>query len=288
MITLCIAIVQTPGSIVTDKQLRNCFDNNSDGCGFAYVQEDHVGHRKLKIFKTMDFDTFLRKYKRALSNNLDSPFLIHFRIATHGTVDTFNCHPFFINKNVAFIHNGIISGIGTDKLMSDTQLFNEKVLKKLPKDFYKHESYKLLIEKFIVGSKLMTLDIDGHVTIFNEASGHWKEGVWFSNHSYSYARTPVIYGGAWAGSKWYQPTKTEKKRSKVYEYFYCDGCNIRHNANDCHYFFTNGEAKVYCDDCKEVAVATEMVNNDQKISKHRYEIELAHEEYFGSSERYCR
>lgn len=230
----------------------------------------------------MDFDVFMRKYKRALKNNLESPFLIHFRIATHGTVDTFNCHPFFINKNLTFIHNGIISGIGTDKLMSDTQLFNEKILKKLPKDFYKKEEYKLLIEKFIVGSKLITLDINGDVAIFNESSGHWKDGVWFSNNSYSYAKT-VYYMQKWPSSdKWYPP---EKKKETTLEFYYCDGCNLRHNATDCFYFSVQGEARVYCKACKETAIANDFVALKDTISKHRYEIELANEDYFTG--RYC-
>ena len=284
---MCIAVLQTPGSTISDRHLKNCFDNNPDGCGFAYIQTDHIERTRLKVYKTMDYDTFLRKYKRALSNNLDSPFLIHFRVATHGTVDTFNCHPFFINKEVAFIHNGIIGGVGTDPIKSDTQMFNDKVLKKLPKDFYKREEYKLLIEKFITGSKLLTLDINGYVTIFNEASGQWKDGVWFSNTSYSYAKTVTSFTYKGQGAKTYYPvTKFQEKKSGL-EFFYCDGCQMRHNSNDCRFFSVQGEAKVFCDSCREVALANDFLSISDTISKHRYEIEVAQEEYYYQGERYC-
>lgn len=278
---MCIAILVSPGSSVSDVQLKNSFDNNPDGAGFSYVSEDLTGHRKLRVFKTMDYEVFLRKFKRAIYHNPESPFLVHFRIATHGTVDKFNCHPFFINKEVSFIHNGIIGGVGVDPVKSDTQVFNDKVLKNLPKDFYKKEVYKILIEKFIVGSKLLTLDIDGHVTIFNESAGHWKDGVWFSNNSYLYAAPKAtVY-------QWHPPAVYFKRgKTKTQEYFYCDGCGVKHNSEDCSCYMMAGEAKVYCADCKGTALHNNWIKASDGISKHRYEIELASEDYY-EAQRYC-
>ena len=84
---MCICIYQ-PAGIVSDDKLRNSYENNSDGMGFAYISTDYAEVKRLKIVKTMDYDTFLRKYKRA--PNPESPFrpywsLFCFHIATHGT-----------------------------------------------------------------------------------------------------------------------------------------------------------------------------------------------------------
>ena len=182
---MCIAIVKMPGENDISKQvLENCAENNPDGCGFAYINTDYHGVSRLKTWKGMDFNDFYHQYNRAKNISPESPFLIHFRIKTHGDIDTDNCHPFNIDNDKVFIHNGIITGVGTDVHKSDTQLFNEKILKGLPDDWFYNESIKTLIEDFIGFSKLAVLTIDGDVDIFNEEKGTWIGGNWFSNTSY--------------------------------------------------------------------------------------------------------
>lgn len=263
---MCIAICSKPNTKVSDEALRKSFSNNPDGCGFSYVRTDSTGRKKVIIKKTMDFDVFLHQYHRAQRTNPESFFLIHFRIATHGTVDKFNCHPFRINNDMSFIHNGVIGGVGNDKLMSDTQLFNEKVLKKLPKDFTKHDCFTVLIEKFITGSKLITLSIDNEVMIYNEGSGHWKEDVWYSNYSYSYGSRAVVYNYKDYG----------KKKGGVVVFtpssYFCDGCGVRHNEYDCSFFISNLEPLCYCKDCVGVAYANKMVQKSDKITRNKYDV----------------
>ena len=283
MTILCIAILVRPGSNISDESLKICYANNPDGMGFTYVRTDITGVRKLIIKKTMDFDIFMRQFKRARKYNPESPFLIHFRIATHGTVNKFNCHPFRINKNMTFIHNGIINGVGVDKLKSDTQLFNDKVLKVLPKGWDKLDGVTLLIEKFIVGSKLLTLDIDGVVNIYNESAGHWKEGVWYSNHSYSYKRgavtvytyEPTKYGTK-KDSKWDKGT-TQGQRKGVSDfpvYYACDGCLSRFSEFECNFFVSKGEPMCYCKQCVNAAYFEGEVNLSDKVSNSRYSSEM--------------
>lgn len=176
---MCVAIYKPAGKVITDAVLFDCYKTNSDGAGFACIDSDG----KIFVYKTMVYTEFLDKYKTYAEKLPTSPFIIHFRIATHGKVDTFNCHPFIINNEMAFIHNGVIRDVPAcpDKLKSDTQIFNEQVLQVLPPNWETNAGIKTLIEKFIFGSKLAVLHVNGTVTLFNEKSGTWEDGVWFSN-----------------------------------------------------------------------------------------------------------
>lgn len=265
---MCIAIVTTPFNQVSDDHLINSALNNPDGFGFTYVREDITGIRKVVIKKSMDFETFLRQYKRAYKNNPESPFLIHCRIATHGTVDKFNCHPFRIDNETTFIHNGVIAGVGVDSKMSDTQLFNEKVLKKLPEGWGESEAIKILIEKFTLGSKVITLNVDRKVNIYNEASGHWKEGIWYSNYSYSYNKSlPVV-------TKYYGKRKDTTRVS-----YMCDSCNGRFPELDANFFVSKGEPYCYCADCVNSAYFRGIVKLSDRVNRYRYNAALNQYQY---------
>lgn len=189
---MCIAIMN-PKKVTLKKQtLRNCWDNNSDGAGMLYVDNG-----KLKVFKEMDdFNTFYNKYLDIKKTHKESTIVLHFRISTHGKINKTNCHPFLVDKNIGFVHNGIISGMPHSNDFSDTYMFNELYLKKLPRGFEKNEAIKALIEDFIGTNKLIFLDSDNNATIFNEKAGTWDNDCWFSNTTYKYSYDGwVDYGG---------------------------------------------------------------------------------------------
>lgn len=181
---MCIAIYKPVGKELSEAVLKTCFHNNNDGAGFAYISTDYHGVKRVKLKKFMKFDQFYTAYKRATDTAPDSPFIIHFRIGTHGEKTVYNCHPFYVDKNLVFIHNGIISGVGTDVKKSDTQLFNDKILKKLPKGWESNEAIQELIADYIGYSKLIFLNVSGEVYIVNEKKGNWNDGIWYSNESY--------------------------------------------------------------------------------------------------------
>jgi hypothetical protein len=186
---MCIAIVKKPGVDIPKETLKVCAENNQDGCGFAYINTDTLGIKRIRVKKAMDFESFYSKYERAIEKNPDSVFLIHFRIKTSGNIDLANCHPFKIDRDHVFIHNGSIAGIPLEKGKSDTRAFNQNVLRVLPKGWNGNSGIKKLIEDFIRHSKIVVLNIDGDFNIYNESKGHWVEGVWYSNDSYK--RVPV-------------------------------------------------------------------------------------------------
>lgn len=263
---MCIALLVKPEANVTDEVLKTCYTNNSDGCGFAYIKDG----QKIDIKKTMYFNEFLWLYKEAKAKSPTSPFLVHFRIATHGTVDEFNCHPFFIDERTAFIHNGIIHEVRKDQKMSDTQVFNEDILKRLPEGWAFNIAMKPLIEKFIGFSKLAVLSVDGSWDIYNESKGEWKDNVWFSNGTYKPSgwRKP---------STTYYPATIPAVKGKIFEddvsvadhslmldinvdWEQCNNCGDWHPIKEMRAYNSYNKTDLYCADCEETLLVTEFLD----------------------------
>jgi hypothetical protein len=176
---MCIAIYKPQDKILSQATLKECYDSNPDGAGFMYAQ-----NKKLHIEKGFfSYDSFYKAYKE----HEHKQTVIHFRIKTHGKIDTTNCHPFAVNNAIGFVHNGIINGFG-DTNHSDTIGFNNAILQPL---VHKWGNLALfqdpiinLIEGRIGYSKLVFLDRHGNHKIMNEGKGVWDDGVWYSNNSY--------------------------------------------------------------------------------------------------------
>lgn len=189
---MCIAIINPSNKTLTKETLNNCWLNNDDGAGFLYIQDG-----KLKAFKEMkSFNKFFNKYMNVKKSCPESNIVLHFRISTHGVVNKTNCHPFFVNNDLGFVHNGVIYGVKEDPRFSDTYMFNKTILKNLPASFEQNETIMDLLQDFIGnGSKLAFLDSSNNYYLVNEEAGHWNDGCWFSNHSYESVSAYVDYGG---------------------------------------------------------------------------------------------
>lgn len=215
---MCIAIYKPEGKVLSQDTLKECYDNNPDGAGFMYAE-----NKKLHIEKGFfSFDSFYKAYRV----HEHKQAVLHFRIKTHGKIDTTNCHPFAVNNAVGFVHNGIINGFG-DANHSDTIGFNNAILQPL---VHKWGNLALfqdpiidLIEGRIGYSKLVFLDRHGNHKIMNEGKGDWDDGVWYSNNSYKPYVAPVtLYKGkdySWKNTDWINeykyPTAPIKTKTAV-------------------------------------------------------------------------
>ena len=177
---MCIAILNTAEAI--DEQiLINCYEGNRDGQGLIYAENG-----QLKIYKTLDLKEFLNTYYE-VRKQIKTPIVIHFRMATHGNIDLENCHPFKVNKNLAFVHNGIIANYGNGNY-SDTYCYNEKRLKTLQNNFLKSRFIREFIAEEIGSyNKLIFMDNHSNYTIVNEEVGIWENDNWYSNSGYKYS-----------------------------------------------------------------------------------------------------
>lgn len=187
---MCLAIAATAGKLVPESHLRAGWSGNSHGAGFAHIGDDG----KVQISKGyMKQDEFLQAYKAHFDLYSDSPFLIHFRTATHGKRDAANTHP-FPGKYGAVIHNGIFHGLGGVDL-SDTAEFAD-IIADVPED----KLPKLLagFEKIDnTWSKLAFLGHSGQLYFVREKGGLWENGIWYSNAGFRSGRTDI--GGNYCG-----------------------------------------------------------------------------------------
>lgn len=207
---MCIAIYKPEGKVLSQATLKECYDNNPDGAGFMYAEG-----KKLHIEKGFfSYKTFYDAFKK----HENKQAVIHFRIKTHGKIDTANCHPFAVNNSVGFVHNGVISGYG-DSDFSDTVRFNEAILRPLVNKWGNLALFQDPIIELIEGrigySKLVFLDRHGNHKIMNEAKGVWDDGVWYSNTSYKPYVAPVT---TWPSkTTWYDTDYDWKKPVATYK-----------------------------------------------------------------------
>lgn len=183
---MCIAIAKTSGSTISAEVLRNSFESNPDGAGFAFTRNGRLVVRK-GFFTANEL---IAAYRAEVSR--DDVAIVHCRLASHGIIATSNCHPFLVSDEWAVIHNGVLPWRST-RLISDTRMFVG--------DYLTPNSSRIDTSEFcdetaeLIGqfNKLVFLSFDGRIRIINESAGHWDKGCWFSNLSYqnsSRSKTP--------------------------------------------------------------------------------------------------
>ena len=191
---MCIAILNLKeADKLSPTTIYNSWENNDMGAGLLWNKKG-----KLYNFKTYDYDEFYDKYQEIKDDENVENIVLHFRIATSGVDGIHNLHPFLVNDDLGFVHNGVISGLG-NKDFSDTHQFND-ILKGFSHDFVNCATTKSFIEEYISYSKLIFLASNGEYNIFNEDLGHWKDGNWYSNDSYK-AVNSWVYAGTKKVSK---------------------------------------------------------------------------------------
>lgn len=188
---MCIIIHKPKEKRLTDDMLRCSWDSNYQGSGLMYAKDN-----KLIIEKgMMTFNDFESKYRELENENL----ILHVRHSSAGDINENNCHPFKVNDDLAFVHNGTFNTVkygGTDKCHSDTWYFNEKFLKPLVNkygiDIIFDKTFKFLVKDYIKLNKIAFMDSRGRVSIYNSEKGEYNSGCWFSNCDYKVVRNRNI------------------------------------------------------------------------------------------------
>lgn len=184
---MCIAIHAPREKELSRESLEICWENNNDGAGFMFAHDGELYvHKEL-----VSFNSFYKHYKKMYDKfGAESPFVVHFRIRTHGEVDLVNCHPHMVNDNLGFAHNGILSKIVVPVTsdLSDTILFNQTILQQLPPLALNNPAVISLLKSFCSGNKLVFLDNQGNSLIVNKNLGEEDNGIWYSNTSYKTTR----------------------------------------------------------------------------------------------------
>jgi hypothetical protein len=189
---MCVIIHQPAKAHLDKDEAKIAWNKNPDGGGFAFIGDTG----ELIVEKHMDFPTWWKQFENARSWFPRRDFLIHMRIATHGTKDLFNVHPFQVDEHTVMAHNGIIHGVPDyHDGRSDTRVFVDEVLPRLPVTWLDEPYITTMVEKWLGWSKLMFLTnnplLKKNVYILNESDGKEHNKMWWSNDSFSKPYTHV-------------------------------------------------------------------------------------------------
>lgn len=148
--------------------------------GMMWAENGYV-----KSFKTLDqLHIFYTLYNQLREKGKN--IVLHFRRATKGDVCLENCHPFYINKELAMVHNGTISIPDLPDGKCDTVEFRDRILRKLPTYWIDDPDFRDMVNEYTGWSRIVFMRADGAVYLINAARGEWDETYdsWFSNKSY--------------------------------------------------------------------------------------------------------
>lgn len=225
---MCIIVAKASGvKMPTRAELKNCWDNNDDGAGIAWVEGGVVRIRKGFMTKTMFFE-FLDKLERRIKLD-ETHVVMHFRITSAGATTPKMTHPFRVdtpddadrallsNRGKMFLfHNGTISHFsGYKSVESDTFHFTKNIMHefyRINRRFLENEHFLNVIENLIDGDKLAIIEPQG-ITLLGTFVEHNK--VYYSNSGYSYSY-PTKY---WYSSYEDDSTTYTTGTSKVVDYY---------------------------------------------------------------------
>ena len=218
---MCIIVYKPKDvSFPSKSVLENCFQNNSDGAGYMFTNENKVVIKK-GFMKFNDFWNSLEKSRKTVGD--DKAFVMHFRITTQGGVKKHLCHPYPLSSkidhlkwlkcksDIGIAHNGIISLTSesgsyiydskTKKYTyskkeldyNDTMKFITDYLSLIikNKNYYKDKDTLSLIAK-LCNSKLAILDGTGHCELIGDGWIKDKD-CYYSNSSY--LKSTAVYNG---------------------------------------------------------------------------------------------
>lgn len=188
---MCILIYADGGKTIPRKHLESSCESNPDGFGWAIIAGDPEQGWRIIHDKSMIASKAMDTFEKARAEHPDYPAMFHARIATHGSVNIDNCHPFHVEAGTMLAHNGILPIKERDG-RSDTRQFAEEWLPTLGvSELLDDPDGFAQLEHFTRGSKLVVLSVSPTLQKFayivNEDDGHWVDGVWYSNSSYKWS-----------------------------------------------------------------------------------------------------
>jgi glutamine amidotransferase len=170
----------------TDALLNGAFINN-DGYGYAIVAGDDI-----QVRHGLDAEELIAQFDVDRRSNPDGPAMFHSRLATHGSTDTENCHPFRVggDPRTVLAHTGVLPMVVQPRKKdprSDTRILADDFLPIFGSIRLRRNRIRL--QKWMTSAnKVVILTVDRRFTkqayILNEDAGIWDGGIWYSNYGY--------------------------------------------------------------------------------------------------------
>lgn len=168
----CILYIPAGVETPTINTLEAVYMFNSHGIGFA----DSDGNN----FKTLSFRSFTKAIQK---RRKEAACIIHFRLATHGSISTKNCHPFYDKDNdVWFAHNGVLPIESHDDMTDSEIFFREGFIPALNDSNYNDPVLWKYVEKERFSSRFIFMHGNDIKML-----GRWHkiDGVYFSNMNWT-------------------------------------------------------------------------------------------------------
>lgn len=164
---MCVIIIKPAGVKMPSKEIINAaYQANPHGCGFISPSV---------FYKGMSFDSFKRHLKHVPDNE---PCILHFRLATHGSIKRANCHPFH-RDDVWFAHNGILSIRPQGDMTDSETAFQNVIYPAIVKYGYGSEQMDNAVNRVIGYSKFAFLKGDD-VKLYGDFIKQ-DDGCYYSN-----------------------------------------------------------------------------------------------------------
>jgi len=195
---MCLILYKPKSLSIKEDLARSIFERawagNPHGFGLAVYKG-----RTWAVWKGMDRNEASSRFMQAATSK--NPMVAHWRMATHGTIDVNNCHPFplvFRDARAYLFHNGVLD-IEARGQKSDTATFARVV----SDAGLTLQQFNVLLEGGIfdgvIGGSRLAICIDGRPE--PTLVGHWIErsGLHYSNSSllYTAERTTPLRVCSW-------------------------------------------------------------------------------------------
>lgn len=168
-----------------DEILQAAYNANPHGCGLVSPST---------FYKGLSFCSFKEHLAHVC---IDEPCIIHFRLATHGSIKRMNCHPFKCG-DIYFAHNGILNiKPSGDKTDSETAL--QRIIAPAIEAFgWNSPEANTIINRTCGHSKFAMMHND-EVLLFGQYI-HAMDGSYYSNNRFM-GYLPTIMQKSYTGNK---------------------------------------------------------------------------------------
>lgn len=208
---MCIIVTKERGAEPLPTEVfNNCWDHNPDGAGILYFDGQQSVLKK-GLMKKADFMEAVKEV-----NKKENSFIVHTRIATHGSVKPSNTHP-FISETLGFAHNGTMPVKPLEDKTDSESFFLWTIAEK---SFKWCQKNKFLLDLATHGSRCVIFDMETG-ELLHLCENDWEEdkrypGAMFSNKTYSYPSyktylpTTNYYGSSYYDDEWYDEWVNQK------------------------------------------------------------------------------